>query len=687
MSGEFAVFGKTGKLVKVSQEGYEKENMFPASDEFGKRRGGDKIPFAFNHNNEEISVEDGEKYYFSSKYVIEKPVKLGRHNKYICSSFMRQIFYLYGQEDSTKQILNTIEQALLINFSIIFEPSPTYICPSCNRELVFYNIKKDRNNKLPNYFRHKEPFPVSYRITEEVIGKSKSFKRYLSYEEKLKALEPLLNIDCTKTELTKKLQEIKIIKDNTEDMVSQVDTLHILPNIARVYKGHCNFIWETEKHLRAKWKVAELIKSGSNMNLLRSCSLCGCRDNQILSTKDRKVFPDYKLSEEHRADIAVLDSEEKLLAVIEIADEIEVDSYKEKALDGIYWAELTAETILGSNQWLVKRDHFKPFICKKCRIKQGDFFPETIPEISPVKIEQPVEGRVKLESENYFFYLNLLLKEEFRVSSEMTDLVVKELDSFFGFKTTEILTFNKDGSKKEIYKYDYSEKLPPDKDTMWVLSFKLNEKHWVNILDYPQPVPEMPGYVKCVKFKDAMAEKGKALYFQGIKAVDTDDVRAEFFELLSRFFYVKNNEKISSLIYFKSVFNKSSSNKYRKKQRKTYNYSIPHQNAYGSEIEKLLGEAMRKENIKFVKQYEVYVNKKLFTVPDFYIEEGKIVIYCDGFKYHYNKESVIRDRCQDRVLQYMDYEVLRFTGSEIVGNIEQCIFDIKRFIRKGAGGK
>ena len=44
------------------------------------------------------------------------------------------------------------------------------------------------------------------------------------------------------------------------------------------------------------------------------------------------------------------------------------------------------------------------------------------------------------------------------------------------------------------------------------------------------------------------------------------------------------------------------------------------------------------------------------------------------------KDSVIKDRAQDRVLQLLGYKVLRYTGSEIVGNVRKCANEIKDFI-------
>lgn len=98
-----------------------------------------------------------------------------------------------------------------------------------------------------------------------------------------------------------------------------------------------------------------------------------------------------------------------------------------------------------------------------------------------------------------------------------------------------------------------------------------------------------------------------------------------------------------------------------------------------SDIEKKLGEFLPDD--RFIRQREIFNDGKLLTVADFYVEDPKVVIYCDGFQYHYDKETVIKDRQQDRKLQMMGYTVLRYNGSEIIGNPEACAREIIQFVK------
>lgn len=46
-------------------------------------------------------------------------------------------------------------------------------------------------------------------------------------------------------------------------------------------------------------------------------------------------------------------------------------------------------------------------------------------------------------------------------------------------------------------------------------------------------------------------------------------------------------------------------------------------------------------------------------------KKTRIIVECDGFQYHSSKSSFTKDRKRDRLLKYEDYEVLRYSGSEI----------------------
>lgn len=61
-------------------------------------------------------------------------------------------------------------------------------------------------------------------------------------------------------------------------------------------------------------------------------------------------------------------------------------------------------------------------------------------------------------------------------------------------------------------------------------------------------------------------------------------------------------------------------------------------------------------------------------------EWGKLVIEVDGHDYHdRTKEQASRDRKRDREMKLADYEVLRFTGSDVYRDSQQCTSDIEEF--------
>ncbi|MGV8120688.1 MAG: competence protein CoiA family protein [Candidatus Xenobiia bacterium LiM19] len=131
---------------------------------------------------------------------------------------------------------------------------------------------------------------------------------------------------------------------------------------------NCDFLHnETESHLKAKIKVAKVINESLNIELLRKCRLCGHNYPQSLPVKDYHSSLEYILPSGHRADVAILNNNGKLTAVIEIFETHEVDIEKRKALEGLYWAEFYAIHILESDKWEMKVDNFKQFKCPRCK--------------------------------------------------------------------------------------------------------------------------------------------------------------------------------------------------------------------------------------------------------------------------------------------------------------------------------
>jgi len=66
-------------------------------------------------------------------------------------------------------------------------------------------------------------------------------------------------------------------------------------------------------------------------------------------------------------------------------------------------------------------------------------------------------------------------------------------------------------------------------------------------------------------------------------------------------------------------------------------------------------------------------------------KEFKYVIECDGHDFHEKtKEQALKDKKRDRTLMFNDYQVMRFTGSEIWADPAFCAFDIYRVIAKNS---
>ena len=61
-------------------------------------------------------------------------------------------------------------------------------------------------------------------------------------------------------------------------------------------------------------------------------------------------------------------------------------------------------------------------------------------------------------------------------------------------------------------------------------------------------------------------------------------------------------------------------------------------------------------------------------------EKYKLVVECDGYEWHKSKESFIRDRKRDRALKAAGYEVLRFSGSEIIRDPISCANELHKYI-------
>ena len=74
-----------------------------------------------------------------------------------------------------------------------------------------------------------------------------------------------------------------------------------------------------------------------------------------------------------------------------------------------------------------------------------------------------------------------------------------------------------------------------------------------------------------------------------------------------------------------------------------------------------------------VSQYLIDSIPGLVTLPDFAFPTAKVAIYCDGFSFHNTRKAFTRDREQLRELQLQGWLVLRFSGQEILEDVDNTV--------------
>ena len=83
-------------------------------------------------------------------------------------------------------------------------------------------------------------------------------------------------------------------------------------------------------------------------------------------------------------------------------------------------------------------------------------------------------------------------------------------------------------------------------------------------------------------------------------------------------------------------------------------------------------------------QYMVIYDDMPVTLPDFAFPSLQIAIYCDGYKYHWERDPFQKDRQQSRDLQLQGWCVLRFAGWEILNETDAVVRTIEQAIRRKA---
>ncbi|MEQ8192661.1 MAG: competence protein CoiA family protein [Candidatus Eremiobacterota bacterium] len=138
----------------------------------------------------------------------------------------------------------------------------------------------------------------------------------------------------------------------------------------KVDPEYCDFIhnYESEEHLKAKQYIVKVIEENKKIELIRECVECKEVFYQQLPTENLKASLEYKING-FRADVALLNKDNNVKAIIEVMATHAVDHKKKKALNNINWGEILAENILNenTNKWKVIYDNFKTPLCTKCK--------------------------------------------------------------------------------------------------------------------------------------------------------------------------------------------------------------------------------------------------------------------------------------------------------------------------------
>lgn len=89
----------------------------------------------------------------------------------------------------------------------------------------------------------------------------------------------------------------------------------------------------------------------------------------------------------------------------------------------------------------------------------------------------------------------------------------------------------------------------------------------------------------------------------------------------------------------------------------------------GSYIENQMKKLLDELNIQYIEQYKIN-HPKLHNwyFIDFVIPNKRIAIECDGENWHYNIE---KDKYRQLIIEYYGWKVLRFTGNEIINNLDK----------------
>lgn len=280
--------------------------------------------------------------------------------------------------------------------------------------------------------------------------------------------------------------------------------------------------------------------------------------------------------------------------------------------------------------------------------------PPFIPELDSIAFGSPEwkrryqadtfpQHKIRLETENHYSYINLQIQNYAELGSFVGELV-RDLEEVTANRVMYIGEIRQNGLTRTLYTAASREALPPDADLRVAVRVYVNYRDRVSLL-----TPSTDGFV--------------AKAFRG---------------LLERWFCDTLGLPITKTV-LTSIWSIEAP-QWQLKRKQHPAYARPHSESEGSPIEALLRDALTGRGVTFREQEKVVVDGRVFTVPDFLVEEPLLAIYCDGTEFHKDAERIIRDKQQDRVLQRMGYRVFRFSGSEIVADARQCADEIIEFV-------
>lgn len=136
--------------------------------------------------------------------------------------------------------------------------------------------------------------------------------------------------------------------------------------------GFCSFAHEgeSEEHYFAKLEVSKLLTSGRKISFFRCCSKCGECFRQPFPSDVGSISLEYQLWNGRRVDVAFLREDRTVRGVLEICATHPVDADKTRDLSTFLWAEVSAGTVLETDDWPLIQDHFLPVVCKRCMCKR-----------------------------------------------------------------------------------------------------------------------------------------------------------------------------------------------------------------------------------------------------------------------------------------------------------------------------